>query len=462
MKLLDGDILRRLRELRRETAATSAEMTQRLRVVERNIVLPVKLLVVALFFYSLFYTRWFEGLSDYMLRAIGQELVERFFLIYLIWAVPAALLLVFESRFSPRMMNRLILATNWADTLFLAALTFATGGHESPVYWLFLGLIIRNAVSIALAWPQVLLNVSASVLYLAACLVESAVNAQTFEYDDGLRLPAEGVTEIVVLRLFVLWLLMACCYGLQVLLEKHRMAAEEAREFAAVQGKLQAEGRLAAGIAHQIKNPLSIINNTAFSMQRAIDLGKPANPAHLTVVREGVERIDHIVTQLTGYAQLLEGRVERLRFEDELDRALADVFPPGSPYDVAIVKDLAPHLPPLLMQRGHLAEILVNLLKNAREALEGRGQVRISAREAENHTVLISLSDNGPGIPSDRLERIFEPYYTSKPGGSGLGLAIVRHNAEVYGGSVRAESELGKGATFIVTLPTRTFLKVKA
>jgi signal transduction histidine kinase len=129
---------------------------------------------------------------------------------------------------------------------------------------------------------------------------------------------------------------------------------------------------------------------------------------------------------------------------------------------VAIVKDLAPHLPPLLMQRGHLAEILVNLLKNAREALEGRGQVRISAREAENHTVLISLSDNGPGIPSDRLERIFEPYYTSKPGGSGLGLAIVRHNAEVYGGSVRAESELGKGATFIVTLPTRTFLKVKA
>ena len=92
------------------------------------------------------------------------------------------------------------------------------------------------------------------------------------------------------------------------------------------------------------------------------------------------------------------------------------------------------------MQRGHLSEIMVNLLQNAREALGENGNVFITADCRRDHSVEISVRDDGPGIPPDKIERIFEAYYTTKENGTGLGLAIVKHNVELYGGTVRVES----------------------
>ena len=76
--------------------------------------------------------------------------------------------------------------------------------------------------------------------------------------------------------------------------------------------------------------------------------------------------------------------------------------------------------------------------------------------------MLITISDNGPGIRPDQLEKIFQPYYSTKEKGTGLGLAIARHNSEIYGGSIKVESELGKGTRFVIQLPTRTFMKLQA
>jgi len=111
------------------------------------------------------------------------------------------------------------------------------------------------------------------------------------------------------------------------------------------------------------------------------------------------------------------------------------------------------------MQRGHLREVFSNLLKNAREATGDGGKIKVSARQEVDDTVVVTVSDNGPGVPAERLEQIFEAYYTTKPKGTGLGLAIVRNNMELYGGSVRAESVLGQGARFILRFPARTVLK---
>jgi signal transduction histidine kinase len=76
--------------------------------------------------------------------------------------------------------------------------------------------------------------------------------------------------------------------------------------------------------------------------------------------------------------------------------------------------------------------------------------------------VLVTIGDSGPGIPKDRIEKIFQPYYSTKDKGTGLGLAIVKSNVEIYGGTVRVESELGKGARFILQFPTKTFMKMQA
>jgi signal transduction histidine kinase len=107
------------------------------------------------------------------------------------------------------------------------------------------------------------------------------------------------------------------------------------------------------------------------------------------------------------------------------------------------------------MQRGHLSEVFVNLLKNAREALVEKGNVLVTADSHRDHSIEISVRDDGPGIAPDKIERIFEAYYTTKERGTGLGLAIVKHNVELYGGKVRVESELGKGAKFTLIFPAK-------
>ena len=139
---------------------------------------------------------------------------------------------------------------------------------------------------------------------------------------------------------------------------------------------------------------------------------------------------------------------------------MKQAFPPGLAPGTKVNLDLHGPFPPMLMQRRHLSEILLNLLQNAREALGNRGRVIISARVRRDLATEIIVADDGPGIAADKLERIFEAYFTTKERGSGLGLSIVKNNAELYGGTVRAESELGKGARFILVFPAKASLKL--
>jgi signal transduction histidine kinase len=257
-------------------------------------------------------------------------------------------------------------------------------------------------------------------------------------------------------KVFMLWLLTACCYGAQVL----RRTIEESREFAVREGQLLYAGRLSAEFAHQIKNPLAIINNAVYSMQRAVKEGRTDILPQLEIIREEVERSDKVITQIMGYAQLSEGHVEKLDLVDEVNRAVDETFPAVVETGVRIERRYAPHLPPMLMQRQHFSQILVNILQNAREALNGKGKVTVAVAVRRDESVEIVVADDGPGIAPDRIERVFEQYYSTKEKGTGLGLAIVKHNVELYAGRVRAESELGKGARFILTFPPKTVMKV--
>ena len=204
-----------------------------------------------------------------------------------------------------------------------------------------------------------------------------------------------------------------CCYGLQVLLDKQRLAEAEAREYNLRQQQLQATGRLAAEIAHQLKNPLGIINNAAFTLQRTVKEGKTITQ-QIQIIREEVDRSDRIITELVGYARLSDGSVERVLVEDELESAINRVFPAGAKYEVLVHRDYAAALPPLMMQRIHLSEIFVNILQNAREAMNGRGNLTVSTRYGDKYSVIVTIADDGPGIPSDKLPKVFEAYFTTK------------------------------------------------
>jgi signal transduction histidine kinase len=261
-------------------------------------------------------------------------------------------------------------------------------------------------------------------------------------------------------RFIVLLTWAVCCYGIQALFEKQKKAEAEATEFAVRQERLHTAGRLAAEIAHQIKNPLGIITNAAFCLQRSVRDGKTDVDEQIQIIREEIHRADQIITELMGYAQLAEGVVEKLEVDSEVDQAILDVFPRAAKYDVLVRRDYAPNLPALLMQKRHFSGVLVNILQNAREAMDGHGQIDVTIRYDENDSILITIADNGPGIPPDKIDKIFQAYFTTREKGTGLGLAIVKHNTEMYGGMVEVESELGKGTRFLLKFPARILMKL--
>lgn len=475
--------LQQLFQLLKPPRPNPALQLQRIKAVERDILLPVRAAFVAAMGYYLFVSPWI--LSEFNLNDVAQGFIQTLFVAYVGANLVVAYALLAMRRFSLPALQWVLVISGLLDALMFAALTYITNGFQSILYWVFPLLIVRNAISLPLASQQISLNFIISLLYLSAGLLQIALaetdnaaelvpisavqpsvvtNALLAIHQDprtlaSLRMaPADYQTEPFLLRVAVLFLLSLVCYGLQILFEKQRVADEEAREVAARQAQLDAAGRLSAEIAHQLKNPLSIINNAAFNLQRLLKSEPAVVLSQVQIIREEIERSDRIITDLMGYAKLADARVEKLDVVEELDRALGQVFPPGVATELKIERNFDRDLPCLMMQRGHLAEALVNILQNSRDATGGKGSLKLTAK-LSHEQVLITIEDDGPGIAPERLEQIFEVYYTTKPKGTGLGLAIARQSLDIYQGKVRAESELGKGARFILSLPVKSLTK---
>jgi signal transduction histidine kinase len=437
-----------------------SQMIRRVIRMERDIVLPIKIAGIAMVLVSFFFSAWIGMVLNAL--DIAVETTQYLLLIYvLINAVAAGLLLAIR-RLPPSVIELTVVVTSLLDGVFLATLTLVTGGYSSVLYWIFLALIIRIAVSVPRATWQLTLNFTLTACYFLAGYIDIKL-AETYVTENPYALVELGdnPAQSLALRLALLVLMTLCCYGVQVLLERHRRVEEEAREFAVREAQIRSAGRLAAEIAHQIKNPLAIMNTAAYSLQKALREGKGNPGEQIRIIQEEIEKSDRIITEVMGYAQLSEGRVEKLSVTEELDKTMAQVFPPGAGYKVKLHWNYGESFPPLLMQRKHLSETLVNLVQNAREALGERGgNIYIEARCNNDYSIGISIRDDGPGIAPDKLERIFEPYYTTKEKGTGLGLATVKHNVELYGGTVRVESELGKGARFSLIFPAKTLMRL--
>jgi signal transduction histidine kinase len=484
-------------QLLRSLEVPAPEVANRLRrvqSVERNLVLPLRLFAIAIILYSLHRTPWF-GLPLGSFE-ITVTTVNTLFAVYIALGVLGAAVLLLAEYLPFALVQWSVFAISLIDGIFVGALTLVSGGYDSPLFWLFIVLIVRNAASHPPVWSQLALNLCISLCFAAASFADLGLNQQISEELYGRPAPPSrrapgstnnapavtstprpapepitvestfddddraGATESIVIRLIVLGLASVWLYGVQVLLEKQRLAAEEAREFSTRENQLRSAGRLAAEFAHQIKNPLAIVNNAVYSLERSLQTGKGNPQRHLAIIQEEISRADRIITQVMGYAELTEGRVEKLELPAEIQRAVTQAFPDGLASEMIVKLDLHGPFPPMLMQRRHLSEVFLNLLLNAREATHGRGRVVVSARVRRDQAVEVTIRDDGPGIPADKIERIFEAYFTTKERGTGLGLAIVKNNVELYGGTVRVESELGKGACFTLVFPAKASLKL--
>jgi signal transduction histidine kinase len=251
------------------------------------------------------------------------------------------------------------------------------------------------------------------------------------------------------------------------LFEQLQRAYEELRqksEMLIQQEKMSAIGVLAAGVAHELNNPLTAVVGFAQMIAEKLKANPPANWNDSEFTRalqalenlvQGAHRARDIVGSLLRFARATKPDARSLI---DINQTLRDAFVFTEHlllrHGITLEKRLAPELPPVWGNAARLQHVFTNLLINAQQATPSGGTVRVITEHAdEPKGVWVHVEDTGEGIPPDALEHIFEPFYTRKEHGTGLGLSIAKQIIEEHGGEIRVESELGKGARFSVFLP---------
>jgi two-component system sensor histidine kinase HydH len=228
--------------------------------------------------------------------------------------------------------------------------------------------------------------------------------------------------------------------------------------------RLAALGQLSAGLAHEIRNPLSTIKTSAEMLLKSVDADSAVSHELAGFISSEVDRTNALVTRFLDFARPLALRLETTELTEVIDQAVAEVEKRTPRFDVSIYKNYSPDIPPFLLDRQLIELVLYNLLLNAAQASPPQGSITVKTRqlrdtgvgdEAEGDTVEIVVIDRGSGIaPKDR-ESIFNPFFTTKSSGVGLGLAIVSKIVDEHGGEITVESEPGAGSVFHVFLPFR-------
>jgi two-component system sensor kinase FixL len=217
--------------------------------------------------------------------------------------------------------------------------------------------------------------------------------------------------------------------------------------------RLAAVGELAAGVAHEVNNPLNTIINCA----QLIHDGDDAN-ANATVIAEEGQRIAEIVRDLLQFARDDKGRLQPTSLAEVTGRTLRLLGDNWNRHGIRVVVELPDDLPPALARPQQLQQVLLNLLMNAKDALAegGRPDRTIWLRgRAHGDRVCLAVRDNGPGVPAHLGVRVFEPFVTTKRarGGTGLGLSVSKGLVESAGGALELHNRPGEGAEFVVSLP---------
>jgi two-component system, NtrC family, sensor histidine kinase HydH len=215
--------------------------------------------------------------------------------------------------------------------------------------------------------------------------------------------------------------------------------------------RLASLGRLAAGVAHEIRNPLSSIRGFAQYFQQRLK-GQEKEQEYAAIMIKEVDRLNRVITELLDFARPKEPHRESHRLEELLGHSLKLLEPELIKRNVKVEKHVDPNLPPAMVDRDQLSQAFLNLLLNSLESMENGGKIEIALTNVPPK-LQISIRDTGRGIPAEDVGKVFDPFFSTKRRGTGLGLSIVYQIVEIHGGDIQVESREGMGTTFRVTLP---------
>ena len=236
---------------------------------------------------------------------------------------------------------------------------------------------------------------------------------------------------------------------LEARVEERTRELERAQERLLRSQRLATVGQLGASVAHELRNPLGVINNSVYYLNSRLDPSETKVIKHLRIIEREVRAANEIVSDLMSFTRA--GELETLPVQpgtlvrQTLDRAMV-------PDAVCTHLELAPDLPDVNVDAGKMEQVFLNLINNAVQAMPEGGDLRITTGVRDGHAEFAFL-DTGTGIPTEDFDRIFEPLFTTKARGIGLGLSVARMLVEAHEGEITVQSRVNEGSCFTVRLP---------
>jgi two-component system sensor histidine kinase HydH len=222
---------------------------------------------------------------------------------------------------------------------------------------------------------------------------------------------------------------------------------------------LNSIGSLAAGVAHEIRNPLSSIKGFAVYFKERLSGNKEDEQTADVMIAE-TERLNRVISQLIEFARPLELKKEKVQFVELVRHTIKLIAADAQNNKISVEIDAATDLPEVEVDPDKIKQVLLNIFLNSLAALKEGGKLIIElVLKADNLAVIIS--DNGAGIEKVDLPRIYDPYFTSKPAGTGLGLAVVQKIMEAHGGRIDVESTAGEGTKVFLYFPLYDITKLR-
>jgi signal transduction histidine kinase len=264
---------------------------------------------------------------------------------------------------------------------------------------------------------------------------------------------------------------------LEIFSHQIAIAIEHARVYSKLQGKVgelkrsqvllsRVEkfsflGHLSARLAHEIKNSMTAIGTFLQMLPRKFNDEEFRNAFH-KVAMDATTRVNNLTAELLDLVKTRESRVELNDLHDLIEKMILLVSPLSNAKGISMIRHFDPDIPHMLFDAEKMKQVILNILSNAIESTPEGGEIHVQTRNAVNSgksgPVFIEIKDSGTGIPSSMIEKIFDPYFTTKQkssihSGTGLGLFIAHKNMEDHKGSIKVESRLNEGTKFILTLP---------
>jgi two-component system sensor histidine kinase HydH len=366
--------------------------------------------------------------------------------------IAAIFLLSFVYALALYRLKRLILLTYVQviiDTFIVTVILFVTGNYSSIFSFLYLVVIIYSSI---------LIPIRGTMVIAAICSIQFGIMIDLEYY--GVILPF-GTEDLLLASaytwnqvLYKILITMTACFAVaflsSFLSEQVRRTRHELRIMAdhvKRVDKMAAIGEMAAGLAHEIKNPLASLSGSIQLLREDIRYDADHDRLMQIVLREA-DRLSSLVTNFLLYARPPAGKVEAIKLE-KIIIDTTELFEKDANNDgrITTTKTIQPGIW-ISMDPLHLQQILWNLLINAAEAIDGEGNIHIELLGTKNKQAHIKITDSGCGLSPDDINLIFDPFFTTKASGTGLGLSIVHRILEGYDALLDVESEINQGTTF--------------